>query len=104
MRSGRPRFVIRVAARAGTSRLRGSRAIGAPPSFEGGMKAGMRGDHDERTAAAARDAAAHSVTGAISMTCRLVLTAAAAAGLFVCACVSPGDLTAGENGGAAAPG
>jgi mono/diheme cytochrome c family protein len=33
---------------------------------------------------------------------RFALTAAAAAGLFVCACVSPGDLTAGENGGAAA--
>jgi mono/diheme cytochrome c family protein len=34
------------------------------------------------------------------MTCRLVLTAAAAAGLFVCACVSPGDLSAGESGAA----
>ena len=36
------------------------------------------------------------------MMSRLVLTAAAAAGLFVCACVSPNDLTAGESGGAAA--
>jgi mono/diheme cytochrome c family protein len=38
------------------------------------------------------------------MTCRPILTAAAAAGLFVCACVSPGDLTAGESGASAAPG
>ena len=36
------------------------------------------------------------------MTSRFALTAAAAAGLFVCACVSPNDLTAGESGGAAA--
>src|SRR3954471_2326312 len=38
------------------------------------------------------------------MTSRFALTAAAAAGLFVCACVSPGDLSAGEGSGAAAPG
>src|SRR6476469_9780162 len=35
------------------------------------------------------------------MTSRIALTAAAAAGLFVCACVSPNDLTAGENGATA---
>src|SRR4051794_40297678 len=39
-----------------------------------------------------------------TMTARFALTAAPAAGLFVCACVSPGDLSAGEGGGAAAPG